>query len=73
MQQLLTPKDTAKLLGVQVETLSVWRCTKRYPLKFIKVGSRIRYRLADIEEFIKGCARGSHSRADGSQPATPAA
>lgn len=56
---LLKPEEAAAMLRVQVQTLNVWRCQKRYPLKFIKVGSRIRYRLVDIEEFIKGSTRGS--------------
>jgi len=30
----------------------VWRCTKRYPLRFIRVGRSVRYDVADIERFI---------------------
>ncbi|MDA3922619.1 MAG: helix-turn-helix domain-containing protein [Salinisphaera sp.] len=50
--QLLTPAQVADMLGVTVHTLAVWRCTKRYPLRFLKVGSRVRYRQADIDAFI---------------------
>lgn len=54
---LLKPTEAAAMLRVQVQTLNVWRCQRRYPeLKWIKVGSRIRYRLADIEEFLKSRA-----------------
>ena len=49
---LLTPKQTAELLGVTEGTLSVWRCVHRYRLTFIKVGGRVMYRPSDINEFI---------------------
>jgi excisionase family DNA binding protein len=51
--QLLTPQEAAAELGVSPGTLSIWRCAKRYPLKYIRVGSRIRYRLRDIEQFLE--------------------
>ena len=35
--RLLTPEQTAEMLGVTMGTLSVWRCTKRYPgLRYTK-------------------------------------
>jgi len=49
---LLTPKQTAEILGVTIGTLAVWRCTARYPLSFVKIGRRVKYRLADINNFI---------------------
>jgi len=52
-RNLLTPIKTAELLGVTVGTLSVWRCTKRYPLNFIKIGKKVLYDANDIEKFIK--------------------
>jgi predicted site-specific integrase-resolvase len=48
---LLTPQDVADRLGVSTTTLATWRCTKRYPLTYVKVGRLVRYRLADIEKF----------------------
>jgi predicted site-specific integrase-resolvase len=51
---LLYPSEVAKFLGVTIGTLSVWRCTGRYPLKFIKVGRRVMYRQSDVESFIEG-------------------
>lgn len=50
--QLLTPRQAAKELGVSPGTLAVWRCKKRYPLRYIKVGSNVRYRMTDIEAFL---------------------
>jgi len=41
----------ADRLGVSTTTLSTWRCTKRYPLSYVKVGRLVRYRLADLDAF----------------------
>jgi len=50
---LLTPAEVADTLGVGIETLSVWRCVKRYPsLKYIKVGRSVRYSREAIDAFI---------------------
>ncbi|MCH1924538.1 MULTISPECIES: helix-turn-helix domain-containing protein [Shewanella] len=51
---LLTPQQVAEMLGVTEGTLSVWRCTGRYPLRFVKVGRRVMYRQTDIDAFIDG-------------------
>lgn len=45
--------EAAKILGVSVDTLAVWRCTKRYPLPYIKMGRKVFYRVADLEKFIE--------------------
>ncbi|GGP81464.1 helix-turn-helix domain-containing protein [Shewanella ulleungensis] len=54
MNTLLTPAEVARYLGVTTGTLSVWRCTGRYPLRFIKVGRRVMYRQSDVENFVNG-------------------
>lgn len=51
-ENLLTPHDVAKILGVTPQTLAVWRCEKRYSLPYIKAGRLVRYRNNDIQEFI---------------------
>jgi len=51
---LLTPAETSAVLGVSEGTLMVWRCTKRYPLNFVKIGGRVRYRRQDVEKFVQG-------------------
>ncbi len=48
---LLTPQNVADRLGVSTTTLATWRCTKRYPLSYVKVGRLVRYRLADLDAF----------------------
>lgn len=52
IRELLSPRKVAEILGVTEATLSVWRCTKRYPLPFVKSGRRVMYRLEDVEAFI---------------------
>ena len=49
---LLKTRQAAKLLGVVPDTLVQWRCTRRYPLPYIMVGSSVRYRLSDVLAFI---------------------
>jgi predicted DNA-binding transcriptional regulator AlpA len=50
--KLLNPQQVADILGISVETLNVWRATKRYPLKYVKSGRLVRYRPQDVEAFI---------------------
>ena len=50
---LVDEKRAGELLGVSPKTLSVWRCTRRYPLPYVKIGKAVRYRLSDIEKFIR--------------------
>jgi len=49
---LLDERMVARLLGVSRGTLQVWRSTKRVPLKFVKVGRLVRYRVSDIEDYV---------------------
>jgi Helix-turn-helix domain len=50
--RLLTPHQTRERLGVSIGTLAVWRCTRRYNLPFVRVGSKVMYREEDVERFI---------------------
>ena len=50
--QLLDTKAAAKLLDVSPHTLDVWRATNRYPLAFVRIGRKIRYRMSDLYAFI---------------------
>lgn len=53
INRLLKPAEVAEMLGVTKETLNVWRCTKRYPLKYIKIGRNVLYKLEDIQAYIE--------------------
>lgn len=51
-QRLLTPEVAADYLQVTVKTLANWRYLGIGP-KYRKVGQRcVRYRLADLDEFL---------------------
>ena len=50
---LCTPVEASEILGVTTHTLAVWRCEKRYGLPYVKVGRLVRYRRADISDFIE--------------------
>ncbi len=54
--QLLSRKEAAEYLGVKPETLSVWACTGRYSLPYVKIGSVVKYRLSDLNDFIESRA-----------------
>ncbi len=49
---LVPPQEVAAKIHTTVGTLAVWRCTQRYPLRYVKVGRKVLYRLSDVEEFI---------------------
>jgi len=52
-QELLDTREVAKLLNIAYSTLLTWRCTKRYPLKYIKVGRKVMYRRSDVAAFLE--------------------
>ena len=49
---LISSKEAAALLGISPATLAVWRCVKRYPLPYIKVGRLVKYRREDLDRFL---------------------
>jgi len=51
-EPLLDRKAAAAFLKVSPGTLAVWDCTKRYNLRPIKVGSRVRYTRANLIRFL---------------------
>ena len=51
LDRLLTVEDLAEYLGVPVATLYAWRYHRDGPPGF-RVGRHVRYRWADIEEWI---------------------
>jgi excisionase family DNA binding protein len=62
---LLTEKEAAEMLRVHSETLRKWRHEKPTPrLKFIPFeGGDIRYRVEDIESYLKSRERGEKKTA----------
>jgi predicted DNA-binding transcriptional regulator AlpA len=61
-EELISPGELAKRLGVSRQTLSIWRlrggdATPRY----IKLGSRVAYDAADVQAWLASRKRGSTS------------
>jgi hypothetical protein len=54
---LLNQAAAATALDVSPGTLAVWRCTGRYPLPFVKVGRKVRYRAGDLLAFLESRAK----------------
>ena len=50
--QLLTPEDLAAALQLQPQSLAVWRSRGDGP-RYVKVGGRVRYRVADVEAWLR--------------------
>ena len=50
---LLSRTEAAAYLGVAKQTLAIWACTKRYDLKYVKVGRLVKYRKPDLDQFIE--------------------
>jgi Helix-turn-helix domain len=53
ISNLLTPREAAKVLKTTYGSLAVWRCARRKPLRFVRLGRKIFYRAQDIEQFIE--------------------
>ena len=54
---LLDDAQTARILDIKKPTLSVWRCTGRIDLPYIKIGRNVRYRAGDLKTFIASRVR----------------
>ena len=42
------PVVAAQIIGVKVNTLASWRCTKKETIPFYKIGSKVRYKISDL-------------------------
>ncbi len=57
-EKMLTRKEASEILNVKEGTLATWACNKRYDLKYYKVGSKVLYKLSDIQQFLERNAMG---------------
>lgn len=55
--ELLTAEQAAVAIDVSSGTLSVWRCTGRYGIPFIKIGRKVRYRRSDLVAWLESRTR----------------
>lgn len=56
-ERLLTPKDVAEILAVSVAWVLDHSSRRRPLLQSVKLGKAVRFRRADVEEFIRECSR----------------
>jgi len=50
---LYTREQAAKYLGISPGTLRVWAHIKRYNIPYRKIGKKVEYLKADLDDFIK--------------------
>jgi len=51
--EMLNERDAADLLGLRPPTLRAWRFQRRGPA-FVRLGRSVRYKRADLLEFLDG-------------------
>jgi excisionase family DNA binding protein len=56
-EKLLTPKEVAEILAVSPAWVLDHATRRRPHLPSVKLGKAVRFRSADIEQFIHECAR----------------
>lgn len=49
---LLTPNDAAKRLGVTKHALNNWRKNNSVNLPYVRIGRLVKYRASDLQAFI---------------------
>lgn len=52
VDNLLTTREAAQLLGIKENTLTIWRNTDRQHIPYIKIGRAIRYKRSDLVKFL---------------------
>jgi predicted DNA-binding transcriptional regulator AlpA len=66
-QTLLTETEVSKQLRVSLAALRKWRFMKRGP-QFLKVGSLVRYRQADVDQWLASLPIGGGIHERNGQP-----
>jgi len=61
---LVTPKDAAAIMSVSVGTLAKWRSTGHPSIPYVKIGRCVRYRRAELEDYIQKYTINSPSETD---------
>lgn len=59
-EKFLNEKELANILNIKPETLRNWRWDGKGPI-YIKIGSNVRYRMSDVQDFLNGRIRRSTS------------
>lgn len=48
----LSNEAAATYIGIRPQTLSKWRCTSRFRIPYLRVGSRVFYRVVDLDAWL---------------------
>lgn len=59
VDDFISQEQAAKMIGVTVGTLAVWRCKGRYGLRFTKSGGIVRYRKSVVLAWLESRERSS--------------
>jgi excisionase family DNA binding protein len=51
--ELLTSKEASAYLRLAERTLTVWRCTGKVSIPYIKIGGKVLYKKSDLTSFIE--------------------
>lgn len=52
-ETIFSREEAAAYLGLSPSTLANWASTKRFTVKYFRVGRSVRYRKRDLDEFIQ--------------------
>lgn len=69
--QMLSRAQAAVYLNVKPQTLSMWACTGRHSLPFIRCGRLTRYRRSDLDAWIQGRRGTSSAEIKAAETQTP--
>ena len=50
--ELLSTSEAAEYLGARPHSLEIWRSSQRYRIPYIRVGRLIKYRRADLDDWL---------------------
>jgi hypothetical protein len=67
LPSLLIVQEVARILRCSVSSLNKWRLSGRGP-RFVRVGSRVRYRPPDVADWIAHATRRTTSESHGTTP-----
>jgi predicted DNA-binding transcriptional regulator AlpA len=57
LDALLNERDLARITGLSVASVRRWRLLRQGP-RYVKIGSRVRYRPEDIRTWLADCVSG---------------
>ena len=56
--KFMNQNSAARYLGVEPRTMANWRSSKKYNIPYVKVGSLVKYRQSDLDDFLESRTMG---------------